>query len=713
LNDSKENLALSTTFIWKDGAISQGSSYEGADSAGDLLKPGTVVDSKYRIIGLIAYGGIGAVYKVHHLLLQKDMALKTFLSKGLSQASWLRFQREAQAIAKLKHKGIVDVFDFGIAGGQMPYYTMELLEGKSLAHAIYQSGHLDPPESMRLFAQIADALAHAHRQNIVHRDIKPANIMLVAPPPGQKGPRQAKVVDFGVAKLAADENQEQTQIGTVFGSPLYMSPEQSLGQQTDHRTDIYSFGCSLYEALTGEPPFVGKTAIETMHCHQVVNAPTLKDSGVECEFSSRLEATVAKMLAKKTEDRFQSFDEVIVELKRCARNVQRQTPHGALVAYKKNAASEKSGKAWIGSGTRDADKMTAFVTALGKKPALIGLSLLSVCVLAGIIAMSLGLGRGRSAPAMSRIVTPDTDTVVNSNTQFTKPVKVVPTIRRYFICLRKDADGLKKIFDFPPDELAGTLSLVGEHTVLPCSGRVVVPARAKLVLNAGEGPFTKPELFRRFGADDLYGITLAPQMMSSKEGDWSDKHIEEISRLTGLQSIDFSRSLTLSPKIAKSLNKLKNLKRLVMPYSNVTAEMLEGLTIMPQIEYLDISNLSNLTPVLTEMSNKNCRLESLIANYCVFNAKDFQLIGSFKKLKLISLVGCGLTDRAMAYLAPAATLESLNLSHNKLDQGVIPYLARYRSLKDLSLNLSQFGEFGFARLKQALPPRCTVENLDD
>ncbi|MBK9621938.1 MAG: serine/threonine protein kinase [Candidatus Obscuribacter sp.] len=213
-----------------------------------FYKTGDLVDGKYLVKGFLGEGGMGAVYKVHHQFLGIDLALKTFRSAKIDQEAWLRFQREAQAIGKLEHENIVRIYDFGITKEQMPFYTMELLQGEPLSDRIAGEGPLSLKEALRIFTRVASALTHAHHSGIVHRDIKPANIYVSAPNGTNQG--IVKLVDFGIAKLASSKNQELTSVGLIFGSPLYMSPEQAMGGTIDHRTDIYSLGCTIVECLT-------------------------------------------------------------------------------------------------------------------------------------------------------------------------------------------------------------------------------------------------------------------------------------------------------------------------------------------------------------------------------------------------------------------------------------------------------------------------------
>jgi serine/threonine protein kinase len=258
---------------------------------------------------------MGSIYLAKHMMLDKTVALKTFKSYNLSQEAKVRFQREAQAIAKLNNPNIVQVFDFGYVNEQLPYYTMEVLTGQSRGEKLNNCQYLEIEEAISIFVEVCRGLVAAHNKGIVHRDLKPDNIFLESKTIG--GAFSAvKIVDFGIAALATPdiEDQKLTAIGTVFGSPLYMSPEQSMGRQVTAGSDIYSCGCALFQALTGKPPYVGSNAFGTLLMHQNDSIPSLRTalSGRECP--KALEQLVTKMLAKTPEDRYQSAEEVLENL---------------------------------------------------------------------------------------------------------------------------------------------------------------------------------------------------------------------------------------------------------------------------------------------------------------------------------------------------------------------------------------------------------------
>lgn len=272
------------------------------------LDNGTIFGGTYKIIDFIGEGGMGLVYKVEHMLMAKLLALKILKTEYLTEAILKRFQAEGKAIARLDHANIVRIYDMSQTSEGVPFYTMDLLVGDSLADYLQDNGRLEQGDALPIFRQICAGLAYAHERGIIHRDIKPGNIMLTG--------NDVKIVDFGIAKLTdtgGNTIQGLTKPGEIFGSPLYMSPEQCLGQRVDQRSDLYSVGVTLFQALTGKPPLLGKTAIETTIMHQMEKPPKLSDvAGID--FAPDLENVVARMLEKLPEDRYSSLNEVAQDL---------------------------------------------------------------------------------------------------------------------------------------------------------------------------------------------------------------------------------------------------------------------------------------------------------------------------------------------------------------------------------------------------------------
>jgi serine/threonine protein kinase len=262
---------------------------------------------QYEFIEKIGEGGMGVIYKARHLALNHLVAIKMMHVSQLDQNKILRFQQEAKAVSSLDHPSIVRVRDFGISDAGQPHMVLDFIDGVTLDAMIKTHGPLSLGDAKELFSQICDGVAHAHSRKVLHRDLKPSNIMLVY---RDNQPPQAIIVDFGIAKVV-DPGQQQgmnlTQTGEIFGSPFYMSPEQTAGKELDQRSDIYSVGCMLFEALTGAPPFTGQNAIETLIMHTSSSPPTLKQGSMGKDFPEALQAVLDKALAKTPQDRFQDM----------------------------------------------------------------------------------------------------------------------------------------------------------------------------------------------------------------------------------------------------------------------------------------------------------------------------------------------------------------------------------------------------------------------
>lgn len=271
--------------------------------------PDEVIDGRYRIISRIGKGGMGLVYRVNHILINKEFALKTIDKNRISEMTIRRFQQEARTSFSLDHPNIIAVKDFGILEDQTPFLVMELVKGETLSDRLKRTGCLTLEQAIPIFVQICFGLAYAHECGIVHRDIKPSNIMLLSGLPlGTEG--SIKIFDFGIAKLTEHEGgeiQALTRTGEIFGSPTYMSPEQCSGFRVDHRSDIYSLGCVFFEVLTGAPPYIGDTALITMMKHQTEKASTLKQASLGASFPPAMENIIATMLAKSPDNRYQNL----------------------------------------------------------------------------------------------------------------------------------------------------------------------------------------------------------------------------------------------------------------------------------------------------------------------------------------------------------------------------------------------------------------------
>jgi serine/threonine-protein kinase len=272
---------------------------------------GSLFAERYEIVERIGKGGMGVVYKAHHKLMDQYFAIKVLYKQySKDQPSIARFQQEAKTLAALRHPNILTVNDFGISPDNQPFLIMEYLDGTPLSDFLEEHGRMPLERALNIFAQACDGLTHAHEKGVVHRDLKPGNLVLLK----ETGEReQVKIVDFGIAKIKprdGKEAQNLTKAGEIFGSPLYMSPEQCQGKPLDERSDIYSFGCVIYETLTGMPPLMGINSFETMTKHVNETPPPMSEVAPALMIPSLLDAAVIKALKKNPDDRQHSVKEL-------------------------------------------------------------------------------------------------------------------------------------------------------------------------------------------------------------------------------------------------------------------------------------------------------------------------------------------------------------------------------------------------------------------
>ncbi len=265
---------------------------------------GFTLDDKYRIEARLGIGGMGTVYRARHLLIDRAVAVKVLSQRFVEDdAAQMRFRREAKAAGRLQHQNAVAVTDFGQTAEGYVYIVMELLEGRTLRDVLAKEAPLDTARAVALMLQTSAAVAAAHEAGIIHRDLKPANIFIVH---NSELPSVVKVLDFGIAKLAADTLEEDeahtlTQVGAMIGTPRYMSPEQCDGAELTPAADVYSLGVILYEMLTGIVPFSGSTplAIAMKHTAEAPRPPREFVTSIP----ATLEAVVLHALEKSPEKR--------------------------------------------------------------------------------------------------------------------------------------------------------------------------------------------------------------------------------------------------------------------------------------------------------------------------------------------------------------------------------------------------------------------------
>ncbi len=294
---------------------------------------GRVFSSRYEIQREVAQGGMAEVYLARDQLLNRPVALKALFPEYAREPSFVeRFRREAQAAANLNHPNIVAIYDWGQESGTY-FIVMEYVEGRSLRDLVRSESPLESNQAAEITAEIASALAFAHRNGVVHRDVKPGNVLLT-----RSG--NVKVTDFGIARAGASDGLTQT--GSVMGTATYFSPEQAQGLPVDGRSDVYSLGVVMYEMVTGGAPFTGDSpvAVAYKHVREDPVAPSQRNADVPRD----LEQIIMTALAKNTDQRYQTADDLRADLLRFRRGRPlASAPVTAMVAEVPTSATAAQG----------------------------------------------------------------------------------------------------------------------------------------------------------------------------------------------------------------------------------------------------------------------------------------------------------------------------------------------------------------------------------
>jgi len=719
------------------------------------LTPGVVIGRLYRITSLIGRGAMGEVYLVQHITLDKACALKLIPPDQVTDMGWQRFQLEAKSIARLEHVNLVKVTDFGIHEGCLPYYVMEYVEGQTMADILVKRGTMPLAVALEVFMQICDGVDYAHRSGIVHRDLKPANIMLKQL---AQGKYSVKILDFGLAKLTQDDRQKQslTSVGDVFGSPFYMSPEQCIGGKIDNRTDIYSIGCTLFECLTGRPPFVGDTAVDIVGGHQSVEPPSLESLVGRKVFPEAMEVVLAKLLRKNPVERYQTLLQLRGDLERVARGEEVQPFY---ISRGTSARRQVEEEGTTGGSIREGGS----AVPVWKKPAVV-FSL--VVLVGGLVAATFyysgshttrptashtashrdqvaAVGAGQSRPSGSQdpaeprpadakadgfpILTDKAKDAVSSiqspipeiadNTDFLQ--QNFPNAIEHFNKLQKEPKSLQDKAPFGSELVQDGTTLrqvsfpvdmvIGEFQASPESEQVLARGKFKFALGT-RATFVAypvltifPQYVKRFRAGDVYTLRLHPGGLDNP-----DQLLEVMSDLPRVQELNLTRCRELTNKCIPSIEKFRSLKSLALGDDTRLKDLapmalnpqgISRLTMLKQLDSFSAQGYDDVGPILQKLKD-SANLKELSLGATRLPPQQLAEIATLSRLESLSIKRDQLRSSDLGILSRLPALKALSCTPVKLDAETLSVLKSFKTLKKLTL---QGKAFDHGRVQAALP----------
>lgn len=649
------------------------------------LKPEQVITGRYKVISLVGQGGMGSVYQVEDLHSKEHFALKTLHPENVNDITWRRFEKEAKAAQMLDHPVLLRVHDLGVTDENQPFFVMDYFDGETLANRIRNTGPLNLEFALHIFIQTCFALGHAHKQGVIHRDIKPSNIMI-----SRDGDQpEVRIVDFGIAKLvsADSESMALTKTGEIFGTPYYMSPEQCLGTPVDHRADIYSLGCVLFEALAGTPPFLGESALSTMMKHQSEKPPTLREASLGRAFPEAIETIVAKMLEKKPEDRYQDLFEVASDLNRLKQ--------GAEVKPRQRLQEETAPSSF---------KFTTTV------------AMVVLFSIASFLAGRLTAGSNESEPKPPVKGSDSADAFQGLPIDFDRSGRF-DTKQKYFSSFSSTTPSVR-YFRFPPG-LSGSIGLMmdvdpamkifrvenGQLEELfegkrQMYGDIIVENFKPFGMRSSSYIIEHPEMFARFRNNELRSLSFFWQRVT-------ENTLQHVAKLQSLKALLLLYPGPLADESFKYVNELDELEELTITKARMTGRGLAKLKRLKQFSRLRIAGLHYMSPMLAALQGSTS-IRDLAINGNVKN-EDLRLIATLPNLEILDLSeNEDIDEKGLAHLTSLGNLQRLYLQNCRIDPQFIPKFAAFPKLKRLVITVPNWTSEQKLALEKLLPSDCRI-----
>jgi len=564
---------------------------------------------RYAAISLLGTGSGARVYKCWDLNLNKPVAVKLLAGIKMQDKDLVAFQNEARSTSALSHPSIVRVLDFGLNANEQPYMVMEFIDGQSLEVLIDQHGPMPVSVLVLIMISICSGMHHAHQSGIFHRDLKSSNIMI---PLSGAGVPIGKVIDFGVAAMRKGDATELVYQGhPIAGTPGYMSPDQLRGEDFDQRSDIYSLGCTMFQALTGRMPFRAKTSIDVLAKHANETPPPLVQANSDIDYPDKLEAIIVKTLSKKKEDRFQSMLELKAALEE-------------FLEERGSQPTDAEDEPVAGGGFR---KTLTIVGVVGGAIAIAGLAGIGFNILAG---------KTSQLDSTLEIKQPIPHSVdefatgafhLDSVSMSDDKLKTLPRDTRELDLVASDVtdEGIKYIVDLPLTYLR-----LDACNITDAGLKQLNKIKTLQILFVGDNP--------NITRDGVSGLSELPNLdfISLNGSALSDDDLEVVSHMKTLRRV--------------SLGAMKN----------VTGTGLVHLKSLPHLVSLRLSGI-DFSPAGVKQLGELTRTEDLEARTAKIDGNFINALLAIKNLEALNLSETNLTDKQLLQLSQLKKLKILRV----------------------------------------------------
>lgn len=641
-----------------------------------------VIGNRYEVIDTIGRGGVGKVIKCRDRQLQRIVAVKILFDQ--KEEAVTRFHREAKISARLNHEAIVNVVDFGLTEDSKPYLAMEYLDGESLKDRIKRDGRINVLDFLSIAIDIASGLSYAHSQGVLHRDIKPSNIMLVK---NERNRDSVKIVDFGIAKNISSLEQHLTTTGAIIGTPNFLSPESVEGRVTNIRSEIFSFGCLMFECLSGKPPYDEESTIMTMMARLEKPPPSLSEIE-NYSYPIEIETIVSKCLKRDPKERYANFGELKIDLK--------------LV---KEAIEDSENP----PADRDLNIVTIGLTAiynLKREKSKLTLMVAGSLVLFVVLALAFfSFKRNDEIESLPKI--PNSDKASEITTIEDEIAKKVlfkiekDKSGKVWIDMHAHKGSAKSIrhlyekhpgvkffkaqyddFRGPEIKILNKFNFLGLHF-----NRCEINAKTLAAIGSCQSirflllddcSENKPEDFKLIsGLRNLEELNLSGTNIT-------DDQIATYNKFTNLRTLSLSKCESITGSTLKSLQSSKRLSVINFAKSGLKPENLIQLANLP-VRSLDLTS----TPVGNKDLNalNSMPLSSLNLDHALITDKGIlQLSKNLRTLEEINLNSCyKITAKSLVYLKDLPNLKGLAINHSGITGDQLKSLSEFKKLKSLNL----------------------------